>query len=240
MNFWSRFVFGFLLAQVLPGILCTFFLFFISVGAKIIENNKPMGFADYLAVHAQNMARVPIWLGCFLVGATCLGIVLHWLSWMMLARLEQRVEQERLPGLEKLPWHDRPLLLQIILWPIDLIREYGYLFLATPSFEKVLRREKLVQVPPEKFAQLSWIEDFYLPFAQFLANLHLALMPALVAVIVVFNHAGYTTRRLLFLLLTYLVIGLTRVLSRQQLISLSRAERDLVGESPKPSNSGKK
>ncbi|MCC6732935.1 MAG: hypothetical protein IT394_06875, partial [Candidatus Omnitrophica bacterium] len=48
MNFWSRFVFGFILAQVIPGVLCTFFLFFISVGGKIISTSKVMGFTDYL------------------------------------------------------------------------------------------------------------------------------------------------------------------------------------------------
>jgi hypothetical protein len=228
MNFWSRFVFGFLLAQVLPGILCLFFLFFISVGGKIISTSKAMGFADYLAVHAQRLGQVPVWLGCFFVAAACLGIVLHWLNWLVIARLEQRVQTAKLTGIEALPWHRRPFFVQVLVWPLDLIREFGILFFATPDLEKLIRREKITLVPPEKFAQLSWIEDFNLPFAQFLSNLHLAMIPALVSVIVVFNFAGFTARRCIVLFLTYSAIGLVRVLSRQQLISLSRAEEELI------------
>lgn len=228
MNFWSRFVFGFLLAQVLPGILCLFFLFFISVGGKIISTSKAMGFADYLAVHAQRLGQVPVWLGCFFVAAVCLGIVLHWLNWLVIARLEQRVQTANLTGIEALPWHRRPFFVQVLVWPLDLIREFSILFLATPDLEKLIRREKITLIPPEKFAQLSWIEDFNLPFAQFLSNLHLAMIPALVSVFVVFNFAGFTARRCIVLFLTYAAIGLVRVLSRQQLISLSRAEEELI------------
>ncbi|GMV65420.1 MAG: hypothetical protein AMXMBFR75_12210 [Candidatus Hinthialibacteria bacterium] len=233
MNFWSRFVFGFILAQVIPGVLCTFFLFFISVGGKIISTSKVMGFTDYLAIYAERIARVPVWLGSFFVGAVCFGIVLHWFNWMVLARLEQQAESNKQGGLENLPWHKRPPIIQVFLWPVDLLREWWILFFQTPNFESIIRRENLIRVPPEKFTQLSWIEDFYLPFAQFLCNLNIALIPVLVSVIVVFNFAGFTIRRGLFLLMVYAMIGLTRVLARQQLISLVRAERDLIEEKKK-------
>jgi hypothetical protein len=229
MNFWSRFVFGFLLAQVLPGVMATFFVFFSSAFKKIYEyQEKDIGYTDYLAIYAKRLGSDTAWLGCFLVGATCLGVVLYWFNWLLLARLEQQAEASDLSGLEDLKWHKRPPLIQILLWPLDILTELAILALGTPSFDKMIRKERLTQVSPEKFTQLSWIEDYYLPFALFLSNLQFALIPALFSILVVFQHSGMTTRRLVFLLVTYLIIGLTRLLSRQQLISLGRAERDLM------------
>ncbi|MCA9449640.1 MAG: hypothetical protein KC931_21145, partial [Candidatus Omnitrophica bacterium] len=136
MNFFSQFFFSFLLAQVVPGLICTFFLFFLSVGWKIISTNKPMGYSDYLAQHAQNLAMYPSWLFCLFIGATCLGVLIHWFNWMIVARLEQRSQSMGKPGLENLPWHRRSITVQILVWPIDLGRELLLLFLGTPNFEK--------------------------------------------------------------------------------------------------------
>ena len=210
--------------------MATFFLFFISAGKNIFKYHKDIGFTDYLAKHAQKIASDPGWLGCFFIGATCLGVVLYWFNWLLLARLEQQAEASDLSGLEQLRSHKRPPLVQILSWPFDLLKEIAILFLGTPSFDKIIRRERITMISPERFSQLSWIEDYYLPFALFLSNLQFALIPALGAVLMVFYHSGFTSRRLLFLFATYFVIGLVRLLARQQLISLGRAEKDLLGE----------
>jgi hypothetical protein len=97
----------------------------------------------------------------------------------------------------------------------------------------MIRRERLTLVPPEKFTQLSWIEDYYLPSALFLSNMQFALIPALFSVLIVFFDSGLTWRRVFILLAVYFLIGLIRLLARQQLISLGRAERDLLSGSPK-------
>lgn len=228
MNFFSQFVFGFLLAQVTPGLICTFFLFFLSVGWKIVSISKPSGYSDYLALHAQNLAAQPSWLFCLFIGATCLGVLIHWFNWMIVARLEQRSNSLGTPGLENLPWHRRSITVQIVVWPLDLGRELLLLFLGTPNFEKTVRLEKRARVSPERFPSLARIEDFYLPYAQFLTNLSWALIPAFFSILLVIHHSGFTPRRVLFVVGCYLVIGATRVLSRHQLITLDLTERELL------------
>ncbi|MCA9416759.1 MAG: hypothetical protein KC917_10825 [Candidatus Omnitrophica bacterium] len=228
MNFFSQFVFGFMLAQVVPGLICTFFLFFLSVGWKIITTGKQVGYSDYLAQHAQNLAMYPSWLFCLFIGATCLGVLIHWFNWMIVARLEQRSNSLGTPGLENIPWHRRSITVQIVMWPIDLVRELLLLFLGTPNFEKTVRLEKRARVSPDRFPALARIEDFYLPFAQFLTNLSWALIPAFFSIFLVFTYSGFTPRRLLFAIGCYLVIGATRVLARHQLITLDLTERELL------------
>jgi len=228
MNFFSQFFFGFLLAQVVPGLICTFFLFFLSVGSKIIATSKPVGYSDYLALHAQNLAQFPSWMFCLFIASTCLGVLLHWFNWMLVARLEQRSHSLGTPGLENLPWHRRSITVQILVWPMDILRELLLLFLGTPNFEKTVRLEKRARVAPERFPALARIEDFYLPFAQFLNNLSWSLIPALFSIFLVFAYSGFTFRRGLFGLGCYLFIGATRVLSRHQLITLDLTERELL------------
>ena len=233
MNFWSRFVFGFLLAQVLPGVLGTFFVSFLSGATKIFESYRieykgPGGFTDYIGVHAARLVEKPGFLGVFAIVSICSGIVLYWFNWLLLARLEQQAEASDLGGLENLKCHKRPPLVQIFVWPLDVLGEVFVLFFGTPSFDKMIRKERMTQVPPEKFTQLSWIEDYYLPFALFLSNMQFALLPALFSILLVFFDSGFTWRRFLILVAVYFLIGLIRLLARQQLISLGRAERDLL------------
>ncbi len=228
MNFFNQFFFSFLLAQVVPGLISTFFLFFLSVGWMIVTTSKPMGYTDYLAIHAQKLAEQPSWLFCLFIGATCLGVLIHWFNWMIVARLEQRSQSLGTPGLENLPWHRRSITVQILVWPFDWVRELLLLFLGTPNFEKTIRLEKRARVAPEKFPALARIEDFYLPFAQFLTDLSWALIPAFLSVFLVFRYSDFTIRRGLFALGCYLVIGATRVLSRHQLITLDLTERELL------------
>lgn len=229
MNFWSRFVFGFLLAQVLPGLLGMYFISFISASKKIFEFSKPIGFTDYLGIHAARLVEKSGFLGSFIIVSMCFGMILYWFNWLLLARLEQQAEASDLAGLEHLKCHQRPPLVQILVWPFDILSELCVLFFGTPSFDKMIRRERLTLVPPEKFTQLSWIEDYYLPSALFLSNMQFALIPALFSVLIVFFDSGLTWRRVLILSAVYLLIGLIRLLARQQLISLGRAERDLLG-----------
>ena len=228
MSFWSRFVFGFLLAQVLPGIIASFFTFALLAGGMISTYPKSIGVTEYLSIHVAKVGGTTGWLGFFLVGSTCLGVVLYWFNWLLLARLEQQAEASDLSGLEQLKWHKRPPLIQILVWPLDLLNELAVLFLGTPSFDKMIRKERITQVSPEKFTQFSWIEDYYLPFALFLTNLHFALIPALGTIVMVYLYSGFSFRRTLVVLVMYFVVGLTRLLARQQLISLGHAERGLM------------
>jgi hypothetical protein len=231
MNFWSRFVFGFLLAQVLPGVMAAFFTFSMLAGGSLVAYSPDIGVTDYLSVQVEKVGGNPGWMGFFLVGATCLGVVLYWFNWLLLARLEQQAEASDLSGLEHLPWHKRPPLIQILVWPADIACEVAILFLGTPSFDKMIRKERISRIPPEKWSQFSWIEDYYLPFALFLSNLQFAMLPVLGTISIVYLYSGFTFRRVIVLLGTYFVIGLIRLLARQQLISLGRAEKDLLRDS---------
>lgn len=241
-DFLPTFTFGFLMAQLFPGavtVLCLTCLY-ISTGGLPLEAVPTMtrlffAVGDVWFKSTQNSV-------VFLFLAAATGMFLHGLDWIVLANLESiqeageraavgaraaddaGVESDHMPLVVRFPQHERPLIVQLLAAPVIMLYEL-VLLLKARRLASVVTKDNAPYVSSDSATFYTFIQDFYLYFAQFYVHTSYALLCGLPALLWTFFRMGFTPRRGLLLALLYALMNLFFLMGRAHLGSLFRAER---------------
>jgi hypothetical protein len=226
-DFVSKITFGFLMAQLLPGTL-------VVAAATCL-----LGLGE-----GESMTCLPQVLNCierhwfmttfstiaFLFAAVAAGMLIHGLNWTVLAWLENWGHPNDPEPVRDRPWHEWPLLRQLLLAPGLMIYEILTLILKAPDINHLTMHENINWIKSECMGQFQFLEDFYLNFGQFFAHMAYALLvTGGASLIFCFRSPSIGSAGLVIAL--YLTTGVFYILGRVQLGSLFKAEDVLVQRS---------
>ena len=218
------------MAQLFPGLVavisCT--LAFSSIGSKEVSVLAAIGSAINLWTKTITTSLTLLFL------SICAGMAIHGLHWAVMGFMERYDPSKKNCDYMTEPkpvsesfWHDMRMAIQIILGPIKICYEI-YLFLFKKSSVKAVAIEENVPfIPNDRMEQLHNIQDFYLHFAQFYAHTSYALITLILSLVAFTLVSGFTPKRVLLLVLVYVIIGFFFVISRIQFRAEFAAECEL-------------
>lgn len=219
-DFISRVTFGFLMAQLFPGALVIFgFTCFLS-NCKC-ENRL---FSKLIVGSGQCWLESTFHTLLFIFMATGIGMLIHGLNWTVLAWLESKYQNSR-----ESFWHEKRLFLQLLISPVKMLLEIGWLLWA-PNVDSLTMEENIHKIPDEKMSHFSFLQDFYLHFAQFYAHTAYALLVTTILSLIC-NFMRFDLDQIIYSIALYSLTSLFFLLGRIQLGSLFKAERLLKEES---------
>lgn len=221
-QFLSRFTFGLLMAQVFPG-----GVFLLSLTCPVRAAQDP----SVTTIRSLFMSVGNVWFSStkstvlFLFLAGGLGMLIHGLSWMVMAWLENY----KAPPLTKARdsfWHHLALWQQVLLAPIKMIIELAWTMTAR-GIEKLEMDESGSYISPLDKQIYDYFQDFYLYFAQFYVHTAYALLFSVFTLGWTWITIGFNFLRLSSLLLLYFAASVFFLIGRMQFASLFKAENVL-------------
>jgi hypothetical protein len=227
-QFLSRFTFGLLMAQVFPG-----GVFLLSLTCPLRAAREPA----VTTIHSLFDAVGNLWFSStkstvlFLFLAGGLGMLIHGLSWMVMAWLENH-KGTPITKVRDSFWHNWRLGYQLLVAPIKMICELVWAMCA-PGIEKLAMEESGSHISPVDKPLYDFFQDFYLYFAQFYAHTAYALLFSVFMLGWTWGIMGFNWRRLVVLLLIYFAASTFFLIGRMQFASLFKAEnvlRDRAGK----------
>jgi len=228
----SKFTFGFLMAQLFPGVVA---VSAVCLAARVSGAEEPVTDLSGFAVSAwEGMFTKPAWIPAFLFVAVGTGMLIHGLNWTVLAWLENHADGEESKSASKSLWHGWPVVLQLLLGPIKMVLEILWLLIAL-GLEKLKMEENVSRIKPKHMPNFIFLQEFYLYFGQFYAHTAYALLFATVCWLVTLCHVGWSVSRALLLAALYLGASVFFLIGRVQLTTLFKAELELR-ESSEDSN----
>jgi hypothetical protein len=232
-DFISKVTFGFLMAQLVPGIIA---IYAVSFAFIAFSEKEPLS----IEILARN--AVGIWsstlteLLIFLSLSLGAGMAIHGLHWAVLGFLESHNAKQNNNGTKKLNrvyetfWHNWRPILQIIVGPIKIVTEI-LLFLFTPkNISEIAIEENIPEIPNEKIEAFKFLQEFYLHFLQFYAHTAYALIMTLLLIIIsiIFSPGlECSAKCLVSALIVWFACGFFFLISRIQIGSLFMAENKL-------------
>jgi hypothetical protein len=233
-DFLPAFTFNFLMAQLFPGsvaVLCMTCLYVVSsLGpAATIAFPSMMSLLSHVGDLWFGSTRgVVIFL--FLSAAT--GMFLHGLAWMVLGWETQERDEDGKPviggsiPLRELVFHSQPLWRQMLKAPNQMIEEIEHLF-GSPGLRWIVLEENVSEIEPSAMPNFTWLQDFYLHFGEFYLHMAYSLLMGFLPLLFTCAWLGLTTRRVIFLVFIYFLIGFFFLMGRTQLASLFMNEATL-------------
>jgi hypothetical protein len=154
-DFVSKLTFGFLMAQLVPGLITVYSLTFIYATYS--------GDALGTVVDAAR-AAVDLWSASvvrqlvFLALSVGAGMAIHGLHWAVLGHLESHYDRK----VSETFWHDKRMIWQILLGPAKILREiFEFVFFAN-DVGRVAIEENVAEIDKDKMDAFQFIQDFYL------------------------------------------------------------------------------
>jgi len=218
-QFLSRFTFGLLMAQVFPG-----GVFLLSLTSPLrASRGTPVTSMSQLVLAVGNF-----WFGSttrtvlFLFLAGSLGMLIHGLSWMVMAWLENHLGGPVTKVRDSF-WHNWKLGYQVLVAPVKMVGELGWA-LRAQGIEQVTMEESGSHISPLDKPLFDFFEDFYLYFAQFYAHTAYALLASIFLIAWTWLIIGWTWRRGAVLVLLYFATSIFFLIGRTQFASLFKSE----------------
>lgn len=226
-QFLSRFTFGLLMAQIFPGSILL-----LSLTCPVLASRQPFS----ASMSELFMAVGSLWFGFtkstvvffFLAGG--LGMLLHGVSWMVLAWLENH--NATFTPVRQSFWHEWPIISQILVGPVKMVREL-FSVLKAPNIDKLAMHETGASISPVDKPIYDFFQDFYLYFSQFYAHTAYALLFSIAPLIWTWAVMGFTWRRGALLLLLYFAASIFFLIGRVQYASLGKTEKALEDRAAK-------
>ena len=224
----SKFTFGFLMAQLFPGIVAVSAVS-LAVRAsrteQVVEDLWP-----FMGTVWEEMFTKPIWIPLYLFLAVGTGMLIHGLNWTVLAWLENHKNIEKPKPAWKSFWHRRLILFQLLAGPIKMVAEILWL-LSARGIRPLVMEENAPRIKPDYMPNFTFLQDFYLYFAQFYSHTAYALLISIPCFIITLCSVGLTIGRCGLLLLLYCATSIFFLLGRVQLTTLFKAELMLCNQS---------
>jgi len=238
----SKLTFGFLMAQFVPGAIVVYSISFAYV---TFTGSVPQ------AISVAASQALDVWMSplrqvfIFVALATGAGMAIHGLHWAVLGFLESHYAEEtenegrRLKPVAETFWHDKMLILQILLGPIKIVLEVLALLFLGRNIRQIAIEENVWEIDKSKMEAFQFLEEFYLHFAQFYAHTSYALVGLFLSVTVstlLSPGLAFGAGCVVALTAIWVVSGFFFIISRIQLASLFKAERAMCRASERASD----
>lgn len=228
----SALTFGFIMAQLFPGVIATFA---VTIFVKSFLLPYPNGIIDSLNQAICFWEAPTRRIVVFVLVSTAFGMAIHGLHWSVLGFLENRERRKNplaeLRSVHSSFWHDLPIIIQIILGPVKIIFEVTWFLFKGRSLSLIAIEENAPNVKSDKVEVFSFVQDFYLHFSQFYAHTSYATLLLFISLLtsILFIPTIYFGFWLsVFLVTIWLSIGYFFIVSRIQLASLFKAETSMT------------
>lgn len=165
-----------------------------------------------------------LYLIIFLFFSVATGMFLHGLGWMILGWetcgwTDGKLDENKYVSVREFSFHCKALWKQIFLGPLWMFVEILNL-LRVPGIKWVALEENVSKTNPDAMPVFTWLQDFYLYFAQFYVHMSYALLIGWVSAVVTVLAMGLSIRRILFLLALYALTSLFFLMGRTQMATL--------------------
>ena len=218
----SKFAFGFLMAQLFPGAVGVLAIFL----AVKTFGTESIGLADQVDYLWGELEKSPALIAVYLFLAIGTGMLIHGLNWTVLAWLENHKDPDNPKPVHESFWHGRLLVFQLLVGPIKMVAELVWLLFAR-GVRPLILEENVPKIKPERMPNFIFVQDFYLHFSQFYAHTAYALLLSTICLSLGICHLGFTPQRFLWLLISYLATSVFFLMGRVQLMTLFAAERGI-------------
>ena len=240
-DFVSKITFGFLMAQLVPGMIAV-------IAITLLFLDKASSAANLYSALTISMEH---WTGStqknvlFLFLSTGAGMAIHGLNWTMIGFLESYAfreatverkkeleienDEDELLALRYNSWHIRPIYQQLLAGPLRLIFETYLFIFKAKNLDEVLMDENVGQINKDKMAGFDFLQEFYLNFAQFYAHTSYALTLLLICSFSYFICSSAPKSDIWTIMFIYLLASYFFLVGRIQLSSLFKGEGRLKG-----------
>lgn len=228
-EFLSKFTYGFLMAQLLPG-----FIFLESILMNIIEY-KDLTKTNFFLFSLCKRSMINITnsyneMFLFFLASVFFGMLIHGIHWAILACLEN---QNGKRSARNYCWHKQRVIFQILYMPILMVWEI-ILLLKSKNIDILTMDENVPYFNPTYMSNYNFLSEFYLNFGQFFSHTAYSLLFSFPFLLNIYIKFSYTTRDIIiYLLIQYFIISIMIILGRVQLGTLFKAEIIIVEESKK-------
>jgi len=217
-DFISKVTFGFLMAQLVPGMVV---IMAITCMTKIGGLETGSCIETMLKTIDERWFQSVFRTTAFLFLSCGIGMLIHALNWTVLAWIENESGQP----VRETRHHVRPLWKQLATGPTAMITEVLSV-LRAPNLTSLAMDENVDSLGRDSEWQFQFLQDFYLYFGQFYAHTaYASLVPMVLCIANVFRSP--CARNLMHLVLAYFVTSILFLFGRVQLSSLFRAEGEL-------------
>ena len=223
----SKFTFGFLMAQLFPGVVA-----FSALSLAVKADRSQTATSDLLTFAAsawEGMVAKPAWIPAYLFLAVGIGMLIHGLNWTVLAWLENNKNPDDPQPVRDSFWHGGLVLWQIFGGPIKMVIEIAWLLVAR-GLEPLAMDENIPKIPPEHMPHFLFLQEFYLYFAQFYAHTAYAMLFAMPCLAMTFSWIGWSLKRVVLLVVLYFATSLLFLIGRVQLNTLFKAELEICDQ----------
>ena len=215
-EFFGKFTFGFVMAQLAPGAIVV-----LSMTCPSGIDEKSTTVWGLCEQALRTWFESPSKIVGFLLLATGTGKLIHGLNWTILASLEEQGQPAR-----KSFWHNYPIFFQLLLSPLKMIAEFVWVLCAR-GVEKLTMEENVPGVPPERMEAFNYLQGFYLNFGQFYSHTAYAVLISITPLTLAWAALGWYWRDVMLLVVAYFGASVFFLLGRVTLGSLFKAEREL-------------
>ena len=223
-DLFDKFAFGFIMAQLVPGTVIVLSATLFAVDAQEIS---PLSRTEVAKSVLQIWTSTPSLQVVLVVLSVAAGMTIHGMHWSILGYYESC---DRDGGVFSKWWHRKLWTIVLIgFGPLLAIWELLSFLVFGRDTAEVALDENAPKIPNDRIAAFTFVEDFYLHFAQFYAHTSYALVFACCCVVYFCVTNSVFTSNLPFIGGLYLAAGTFYVFGRIQLASLFLAEQELAG-----------
>ena len=230
----NKLAFGFIMAQFVPGAILvlsfTFFFFDFSLNPK--PNIEQL--IEFTASYWNAGVSLKV---VFTLLAAIAGMIIHGLNWAVLGYYESIYSEG---GVSQTWWskHLSPIG-YLTIGPILSIWELVVFLCCGWDISRVAIDENATEINKDGFLAFTFLQDFYLHFAQFYAHTAYAMVFSIIGFSVLARIYSIWDTLGFVIICMYPLSGLLYLLSRIQFFSLFNAEMELASNcAPKPNKTG--
>lgn len=223
-DFISKVTFGFLMAQLVPGMVV------VMAFTCIRENATPdVGICFRIMLdHIETCWSASAFrTATFLFLSCAVGMLIHALNWMVLAWIENKSDVEDPKAVRETRYHRWLVLTQLLIGPVLMVYEVLSLLFKAPSVKHLTMDENVKCLKQDCEWQFQFLQEFYLHFGQFYAHTAYALLLTTVLCIVNVFHC-LCWANVTLAIIAYFLTSILFLFGRVQLGTLFRAETELA------------
>ena len=249
----SRFTFGFLMAQLVPGAVALAFITLVFTARDVgqgasLSRAVQLSAEGWLGAHccvpdgvtasAGTAARPGLGvakIAAFLVLAIAVGMLIHGVNWMVLAWLENHQGSLCTTRVRTSFWHRARLFVQLVLAPLKMVLEVLWI-LKAPGIVLLAMDENAPEITTkDREGMFVFIQDFYLYFFQFYSHTAYALLCGIPCLALAHRSLHHSVQQALPSLVgLYLLTSLFFLIGRVQYTSMCMAEFKFLCKSVTP------
>jgi len=223
-DFISKVTFGFLMAQLVPGIVV------IMAVTCMSEANIP---ETDVSIETM-LKRIETWwfasvfrTTAFLFLSCAIGMLIHALNWTVLAWVENKDDLKNPKPVRETWYHALPFWVQLLGGPIIMVYEVLSLLFKAPDLTHLTMEENVKSLNQDSEWRFQFLQEFYLHFGQFYAHTAYALLITIVLGVASMIHKP-CVQGLTVVIIAYFMTSILFVFGRVQLSSLFKAETELA------------